>query len=155
MHHDVDIQQHDHPSAEDAAYLSQQFRAYNDQQSGTFPSKALHLFAYDPDKQMIGGLAGSIFWGWLHVDTLWVAERYRQYGIGTCLMDMAESEARAMGVNQAYLETTDFQAVGFYEKRGYHIFAHLDNQPPGHTCYYMKNSRPQRKVKITVRHHRK
>ena len=54
-------------------------------------------------------------------------------------MDRAEAEASAIGVEQAYLETTDFQAVGFYEKRGYHIFAQLENQPPGHHCYYMKN----------------
>jgi ribosomal protein S18 acetylase RimI-like enzyme len=49
--------------------------------------------------------------------------------------------ALAMGVvsivmgfipDAADMETTDFQAVGFYEKRGYHIFARLENQPPGH-----------------------
>ncbi len=135
MHDNIDIQQHDHPSAADVAYLSKQFMAYNAQQCGEFPSKDIHLFAYAPDGQIIGGLAGVIFWGWLHVDTLWVAETYRQYGIGSALMDSAEAEASEMGVKQAYLETTDFQAVGFYEKRGYQIFAQLENQPPGHTCY--------------------
>jgi hypothetical protein len=28
--------------------------------------------------------------------------------------------------------------MGFYKKRGYHVFAQLENQPPGHICYYMK-----------------
>jgi len=140
MHHDIDIQQYDHPSADDLAYISQQFRAFNDQQSGVFPSKDLHLFAYAPDRQIIGGLVGDISWGWLHVDILWVAEAYRQHGIGTYLMDRAEAEAAAMDVQQAYLETTDFQALGFYEKRGYHVFAQLENQPPGHICYYMKKN---------------
>ena len=139
MHHTIDIEQHDHPTEEDVAYLSQQFRAYNDQQSGVFPSKSLHLFAYTSNHQIIGGLAGSIFWGWLHIDTLWVAQSYRQDGIGTSLMDRAEAEAIAMDVEKAYLETTDFQAVGFYEKRGYRVFAQLEDQPPGHICYYMKN----------------
>lgn len=55
-------------------------------------------------------------------------------------MDRAEAESITMGVYQAYLETTDFQALGFYEKRGYQIFAHLENQPPGHKCYYLKNT---------------
>ena len=73
MHHGIDIQQHDHPSADDLAYISQQFRAFNDQQSGVVPSKTLHLFAYSPDRQIIGGLVGDISWGWLHVDILWVA----------------------------------------------------------------------------------
>jgi ribosomal protein S18 acetylase RimI-like enzyme len=138
MRLDIDIQQHDQPSTDDIEYVSRQFRAYNDQQSGVFPSKELHLFAYDPEGQFVGGLAGSIFWGWLHVDTLWVAEPYRKYGLGTALMDQAEAEAIAMGVHQAFLESTDFQAVGFYEKRGYQIFAQLEDQPPGHICYYLK-----------------
>jgi len=139
MHRDIEIQQHDNPSADDKKYISQQFLAFNDQQSGVFPSKDLHLFAYSPDQQIIGGLFGNISWGWLHVDVLWVDEAYRQNGIGTLLMDRAESEASAMGVQKAYLETTDFQAFGFYKKRGYQIFAQLENQPPEHICYYMKN----------------
>ena len=113
MHQDIDIQQHDQPSDDDMAYISQQFRAFNDQQSGIIPSKALHLFAYSPDRQIIGGLTGDISWGWLHVDILWVAESYRQNGVGTSLMNRAEEEASLMGVQQAYLETTDFQALGF------------------------------------------
>ena len=140
MQHEIDVQQHDNPSAKDLAYLSQQFRAFNDQQSGIFPSKDLHLFAYSAGQKIIGGLTGDISWGWLHVDVLWVAQSYRQDGIGTSLMDRAEDEAIAMDVYQSYLETTDFQALGFYQKRGYHIFAQLDDQPPGHICYYMKKT---------------
>ena len=140
MHEDIIIQQHDHPSAKEIAYLSQQFRAFNDQQSGIFPSKDIHLFAYSAGQQIIGGLTGDISWGWLHVDILWVTESYRQDGIGTSLMDRAEAEAIAMDVCQSYLETTDFQALGFYQKRGYQIFAQLDDQPPGHICYYMKKT---------------
>ena len=138
MHHDIDIQQPDHPSVDDTAYVYQQFRAFNDQHSGIFPSRDVQVFAYASDQELIGGLFGTISWGWLHVDIMWVAEAHRQRGIGTALMDRAEATANAMGVHQAYLETTDFQAVGFYKKRGYHIFAQLDNQPPGHVCYYMK-----------------
>ena len=138
MHYDIDMQQKDHPLAEDIAYVRQQFRSFNDQQSGIFPSKELHLFAYTTDQQIIGGLFGDISWGWLHVDILWVDEAYRLSGIGTSLMNRAETEARAMGVQRAYLETTDFQAFDFYKKRGYQVFAQLEDQPPGHVCYYMK-----------------
>ncbi len=140
MHHNIDIQQQDHPSADDAAYIRNKFIEFNDRQSGVFPSKELHLFAYGPEQQIIGGLFGDISWGWLHVDVLWVDEAYRQDSIGTALMDRAEAEARAMDVQSAYIETTDFQALGFYEKRGYKVFAHLENQPPGHVCYYMKSN---------------
>ena len=117
MHYDIDMQRKDHPLTEDTAYVRQQFRSFNDQQSGIFPSKELHLFAYAPDQQIIGGLFGDISWGWLHVDILWVDEAYRLSGIGTSLMDRAETEARAMGVQQAYLETTDFQAFDFLKQK--------------------------------------
>lgn len=139
MQSGITIRQRDEPTADDLAYVSRSFRAYNDQQSGRFPSKELHLFAYAESDQIIGGLFGDISWGWLHVDVLWVAEAHRTSGIGTALMDRSEAEALAMGVGRAYLETTDFQAVGFYQQRGYEIFAQLEDQPPGHVCYYMKN----------------
>lgn len=134
----IDIQQQENPSAEEMAYVSRQFRAFNDQQGGVFPAKDLHLFAYGPEGEIVGGLFGDVSWGWLHVDVIWVDESYRQHGLGSSLMDRAEAEAVAMGVHQAYLETTDFQALAFYEKRGYEVFAQLEDQPPGHVCYYLK-----------------
>jgi GNAT superfamily N-acetyltransferase len=135
----ITIRQQDHPTPDDLDYVSRRFRAYNDQQGGRFPSKELRLFAYAENGQIIGGLFGVVSWGWLHVDVLWVAEAHRRSGIGSSLMDRSEAEALAMGVGRAYLETTDFQAVGFYEQRGYEIFAQLEDQPPGHVCCYMKN----------------
>jgi ribosomal protein S18 acetylase RimI-like enzyme len=140
MDHIIDFQQLDRSSTDDVAYVRRKFIEFNDSQSGVFESKELHLIAYGSEQQVIGGLLGDISWGWLHVDVLWVDEAYRKYGIGTALMDRAEAEAGAMDVRNAYIETTDFQALGFYEKRGYKIFAHLDNQPPGHVCYYMKKT---------------
>ena len=140
MQNNIKIQQQDHPSMEDRKYVSQKFIAYNNQQSGVFSSKELNLFAYAQDGKIIAGLFGHISWGWMHIDTLWVSESYRQNGIGTSLMDRAEAEALAMGVQKAYLESTGFQAVSFYKKCGYQIFAQLEDQPLGHICYYMKNT---------------
>lgn len=36
------------------------------------------------------------------------------------------------------VETLSFQAIGFYLKSGYQVFAQLDDKPPGHTWYYLK-----------------
>ena len=140
MQTDIDIRNQDEPSPEDVAHVSEQFRAYNDQHGGRFPSKDLHLFAYAEDGQIIGGLFGDISWGWLHVNVLWVAESHRRHGIGTSLMDRSEAEAIAMGVQLAYLETTDFQALEFYCRRDYEVFASLEDQPPGHVCYYLRKT---------------
>jgi ribosomal protein S18 acetylase RimI-like enzyme len=134
----ITIEQQDEPSPDDLSYVSRHFRAYNDEQGGRFPSKRLHLFAYDENGHVVGGLFGDVSWGWLHIDVLWVAASHRRQGLGSALMDRSEAEAIAMDVHQAYLETTDFQALGFYVQRGYQVFAQLDDQPPGHVCYYLK-----------------
>lgn len=138
MQQKIDIQQQENSSTEDTAYVCSKFREFNDQNGGVFPSKEVLLVAYGADKEVVGGLFGTISWGWLHVDVVWVEEEHRAKEIGSSLMDRAEADAKAMGVTNSYIETTDFQAVGFYEKRGYHVFGQLEDQPPGHTCYYMK-----------------
>jgi GNAT superfamily N-acetyltransferase len=136
----VTIIQHADPPAADLAVVYDAFRQFNDQQAGRFPQKALHLFGYSPDGTVIGGLFGAIGWGWLHLDILWVADAYRGQGLGTQLLQRAEAEATAMGIFHAYLETTDFQAYDFYARHGYVSFAVLDDQPPGHRCFYMQKT---------------
>jgi GNAT superfamily N-acetyltransferase len=109
MQHGITIRYPDASASDDTRYVYQQFRAFNDQQSGIFPSKDVHLLAYAPEHQLVGGLFGDMAWGWLHVNILWVAEPYRNRGIGTQLMDRAEAEAATLDVYQAYLETTVFK----------------------------------------------
>ncbi len=50
-------------------------------------------------------------------------------------MMLAEQEAVKRGCRYAHLETIDFQALPFYQKLGYEIFATLQNYPPGHVRY--------------------
>ncbi len=140
MQNDIHIVQKDAESS-DIEYVRKRFIEFNDKQSGLFPSKALNYISYNSEEKIVGGLLADIEWGWLHIDVLWVDESYRSQGIGTDLMEQAESEAKGMGVDNAFIETTDFQALEFYEKRGYTVFAQLEDQPPGHTCYYMKKTR--------------
>lgn len=130
--------QQDTPDAEATAFVYARLRQHNLAHTGKLPQKSLHLFAYGPDRQVVGGLFGDIGWGWLHVDILWVDGSYRRQGLGGRLLRRAETEALALGVDRGYLETTGFQARPFYERMGYEVFAELEDQPPGHTCYYLK-----------------
>ena len=136
----MEIIQRDHPNPEEAAFVYGQLRRHNAAHTGALPRKSLHLFAYGPDRQPVGGLFGEVGWGWLHVDILWVDAAYRRRGLGGELLGRAEAEALALGVDRGYLETTSFQARPFYEKMGYEVFAELGDQPPGHTCYYLKKT---------------
>ncbi len=74
----------------------------------------------------------------LSIGLIFVAEGYRHKGLGTALLNKVESEAKSIGGKLAHLYTFDFQAKDFYLKRGYQVFAALENCPTGHTCYYLK-----------------
>jgi GNAT superfamily N-acetyltransferase len=47
------------------------------------------------------------------------------------LMAVAEEEAVRRGCRNAWLDTHEFQAPGFYEKLGYAVFGKLADYPPG------------------------
>jgi ribosomal protein S18 acetylase RimI-like enzyme len=89
-------------------------------------------------RTVIGGLVGDLVWDWLHIDALWVDEAYRGRGVGGALMQRAEEMARARGIVNTHLETTSFQALPFYQKLGYEVFAELPDKPKGSTWYYLK-----------------
>jgi uncharacterized protein (DUF924 family) len=53
-------------------------------------------------------------------------------------MQAAEDYALKRGCIAATLETTSFEARPFYEKRGYEVFATLDDYPPGHSKFFLR-----------------
>ena len=87
-----------------------------------------------------GGLSGNISYGWLFIDTLWVAEEARSQGQGRGLMLAAEEEAESRGCHRAWLDTFSFQARAFYEKLGYAVFGELEDYPPGHRRFFMRKA---------------
>jgi GNAT superfamily N-acetyltransferase len=84
---------------------------------------------------MVGGLFGATYLGWLQVQAVWLPEDLRGNGHGSALLDIAEKEALRRGCKQAFLETLSFQALPFYQKRGYAIFSELRDFPPGGARY--------------------
>jgi GNAT superfamily N-acetyltransferase len=67
---------------------------------------------------VLGGVLGRLWGGWLQVTRLWVAAAVRGVGHGTRLIEAAEAYARARGAVGTALETYSFQARSFYERRG-------------------------------------
>ena len=127
--------------------------AYNRTRIGDYTWVRLGIFAYDgagedssedgsenggEQRKLIGGLFGDLVWDWLHIESLWVDEAYRGRGVGGALMRRAEEMARTQGIVNIHLETTSFQALPFYQKLGYELFAELPNKPKGASWYYLK-----------------
>lgn len=89
---------------------------------------------------ILGGLLGQIWGGWMQVFHLWVAVPIRSQGHGGRLMREAEAYARARGAIGATLETYSFQARPFYEGLGYAVCGTLEGYPPGHTKFFLSKS---------------
>ncbi len=129
-------------------FVRGQLRAFNDRHSE--PHRALRgirkapldIVIRDAAGEIVAGLIGETYWGWLEVDTLWVAESLRGQGHGRALLRMAEAEARRRGCSHAMLTTYSFQARGFYEREGYRVVGEMVDYPPGATYYWMRKDFP-------------
>ena len=106
-------------------------------------SHSVRLFLRDASNTIQGGLIGEIWNGWLYIDFLWVDVHLRHHGYGAQLLQAAEQEARQYECYGALLDTLSFQALPFYERYGYEVFAELADCPkPGMTRYYMRKRLP-------------
>ncbi|WP_438293430.1 GNAT family N-acetyltransferase [Streptomyces sp. HUAS TT7] len=96
----------------------------------------LHVWGLNEEGLLAGGLVGRTWAGWLHVDLLWIDAGLRSGGLGSQLLTAAEELARGeRGCGFARVETWDFQAPGFYRKRGYEVVCAIPDYPPGVTEY--------------------
>ena len=127
----------DAPAEADVDVLAYGLEAYNEGRWPQHPPwQPLAIFLRN-EAQIVAGLAGETYCGWLFVKHLWVSEGLRGRGVGRELMARAEALARERGCHSAYLDTFSFQAPGFYEKLGYQEFGRLA-YPPDHHKHFMR-----------------
>ena len=115
-----------------AAELDTRLGQFNDQQAGPRNRLKFVLAVRDDDGELLGGLVGETLWNTLYVGVLWVHVQHRGNGYGTALMERAQQVAREHGCDVVFLNTTTFQAPGFYAKLGYTVFGELADVPRGH-----------------------
>jgi GNAT superfamily N-acetyltransferase len=88
--------------------------------------------------EVVGGLLGDIWGGWLYITSLWVAESIRGRGYGAELMARAHQYALEKSCTHAYLQTGSYEARPLYEKLGYIVYAELKNHPTRpHSRYFL------------------
>jgi len=100
--------------------------------------QALGFKYLDKQHELVAGISGHIFGNWLLISWLWCAESARGKGLANSLLTSLENAAIEMGAVQAQLDTLDFQAKPFYEKRGYQVKYQLNNYPLSGTRYFME-----------------
>ena len=126
------------PSKKEIDYVREALVQFNDAHVGKDGHTPLNLVEYDAQGNVIGGLLGGTYWGWLYVDILWVDERYRRQGIGSKLLTQAEGEAVRRGCRHVHVDTMSWQAPLFYQKHGYRVIGILPDIPKGHQKYLLQ-----------------
>lgn len=119
--------------------------AFNDQFAGPMLNSMLMIGARDGGGKIIGGLVANLQpgWKWMTVQRLWIEESHRRAGIGRQLLEAAEEEAQTQGCLHVAVDTTEFQARGFYEKQGYRVYAVQEDYPYGHRKFMLRKTFPK------------
>jgi GNAT superfamily N-acetyltransferase len=125
------------PSEADLEAIRDGLHAFNTLAASDDGHQNLTLFLRDENGALLGGLLGDTYWGWLHVAILWLDEKARRHGYGSRLLAAAEAEAVRRGCHHAHLDTMSFQALPFYEKRGYKVWGKISDMPIGHSRIFL------------------
>jgi len=97
------------------------------------------FFLSNEQQDMIAGCNGSLIYGAIYTDQLWVHPDYRKQGLGRQLMEKVHTLGIKKECRMATVCTMSFQEVtGFYEHLGYV----RDFERPGYTaessCLFFK-----------------
>ncbi|MDC8774253.1 GNAT family N-acetyltransferase [Roseateles albus] len=119
-------------------------------QSGLFDANVAHtgdghfdavlLVARDANSNVIGGVVGEAYWGYVNFTAVWVHPEYRRQGLARQMLQAAEVEAARLGYTQAYLDTFSFQAPELYLRAGYEVFGVLDHFPAGAKRLFLRKA---------------
>jgi len=136
--HTPDLVIEEHPDPRDLDFLEDQINAYNVAVTGITDWYPLAIFVRDDAGQILAGINGGMWGGYLEIQNLWVREDLRGQGLGRRLLLAAEQQARARGCTQALLDTHDFQAPEFYKQLGYAVFGIFEGIGGRYNRYYLR-----------------
>ena len=122
-----------------AQKIGELVRSYNRSKREAAESEPLNLYIEDEHGRLLAGLVAETFGNWLEIEYLFVKEDLRGQGIGSQLLQQAESEAKKRNCRFAFVNTYQFQAPAFYQKYGYkEVFTMKDYPYTGQRHYYQK-----------------
>jgi GNAT superfamily N-acetyltransferase len=84
------------------------------------------------------GLFAETQLAWLRISVMAVSPERRSQGLGTALLAEAERQAAGRGCKYAYVDTMQYQAPHFYQKRGFALAGSIpDWDSHGHTKLFL------------------
>lgn len=124
---------------EEAAWeiIGKGLQNFNTQHAGEEGFQRICYALRSSTEEIVGGALGEMYWGWFHLDLMWVKEELRGHGYGHRLLLMIEQDAKKRGAKSVFLDTFSFQAPDFYLRHGYHVFGELADFPPGFQRFFL------------------
>ena len=149
MKSSINIEYTSTPTSADIDFLTQKIN----QETPDFGSA--HPFAFfvrDEHNQIIAGCNGSVIFGSMYTDQLWVHPDHRKKGLGHKLMEAVHDYGRKSGCAMATVATMSFHqptpkgfgltrgAKAFYEKLGYISDFERHGYTQNSSCIFLKRS---------------
>lgn len=126
------------PSSQNINFLTQKI---NQEAPGFGEAYPFAFFIRDEQSQIIAGCNGSVIFGSIYTDQLWVHPAHRKNGLGRQLMEAVHNYGHKLGCQIATVATMSFQgAKAFYEKLGYLGDFERPGYTRGSSCIFLKRS---------------
>jgi GNAT superfamily N-acetyltransferase len=124
------------PNPKDFETIASGLRAHHKECGHVRDEKKFSMILKDDKGDTVGGIITTCFWGRMRIDQIWVEKSLRKQGWGRKMLEKAEKQAIKLGCHAAHTDTFEWQAIQFYKKCGYEVFAKLDDYPIGYKLYY-------------------
>lgn len=126
------------PTSADIDFLTEKIN----QETAEFGSAyTFAFFIRDKKGQIIAGCNGSIVFGCIYTDQLWVHPLNRRSSFGRKMMEQVHEYGRKNGCNMATVNTMSFQSAKiFYKKLGYEIDFKRHGYRQNSSCIFLKRN---------------
>ncbi|MBY2910872.1 GNAT family N-acetyltransferase [Rhizobium leguminosarum] len=124
-------------SQEAKAWAAKALYRYNVEETGIDDRAPIGAELCDPAGRVLGGLWGRTELGLLFLDMFFLPDYLRGSGYGGRLLAIVEEEANRRGCQRAVVETSSFQAPGFYVHQGYEEFGRVDFGVEAHARIFL------------------
>ena len=126
------------PASVDIDFLTQKINQETPEFGEAYP---FSFFVRDENNQIIAGCNGSIIFGSIYTDQLWVHPEHRGKGLGHKLMAQVHDYCRENQCAMATVATMSFQGPkAFYEKLGYVVDFERAGYTQNSSCIFLKRS---------------
>ncbi len=120
-----------------AAELSDRINEFNVEATGFDDGRWLRAAQRGADGSLEAGLSGWTWGGCGYIEYLWVRDDMRGTGVGSRLLEAAETEDKARGCAQIVLSSHSFQAPDFYRRHGYVEYGRIEGYPRDHAQVHL------------------